>query len=105
VRADAPARYSAWLYLYWQIAAEVDATSRSRLWDALASGPRQDVDAIADRLRRGELPRLRVVSWLVYDQYLKMNRIPSGVRNYGEVINLLVRARFDDDWLPAVRQR
>ena len=104
VRAGVPAQYSAWLHLYWQINGEVRAADRPALTQALEAGPRQDIAAIADRLRRGQLPVLRNASWRVYDHYLRANRVGEGVRSYGEVVTLLLRARFEDGWIP-VRQR
>jgi hypothetical protein len=104
VRASVPEQYSGWLYLYWQVAGETDRRSRAQLLESMAPGPKADVEAIIARLRRGELPRLRVASWLVYDRYLKANRIESGVRSYGAVVSLLVRARFDPGWVPVVRR-
>jgi len=97
-----PAEYSGWLYLYWQITAELPPAMRGRVSSVLAGGPRQDLDAIADRLRRGQLPRLRTASWLAYDVYLKANRVASGVRSYGEVVTLVLRARFEDEWRPVL---
>jgi hypothetical protein len=70
---------------------------------ALATGPRADIEAIADRLRRGQLPPLRRASWAMYDQYLKANRVEAGVRSYGLVVTLLVQARFTGDWEPVRR--
>jgi hypothetical protein len=103
IRAGVPAQYSGWLYLFWQVNGEVDAEVRPRLWDALAAGPRADVEAVIDRVRRGQLPWLRTAGWAVYDQYLKANRVESGVRSYGAVITLILRARFDDGWTPVRR--
>lgn len=103
LRAGLPAQYSAWLYLYWQVSGEVGAADRMRLRDALGDGPRRDIDAIVDRLRRGQLPFLRNASWMVYDQYLRANRVEEGIRSYGEVITLILRARFDDGWTPVRR--
>jgi hypothetical protein len=100
VRAGVPARYSAWLYLYWQISGEVSPEERAGLRKALDAGPRRDIDAIVDRLRRGQLPMLRNASWRVYDHYLRANRVAEGVRSYGEVVTLLLRARFEDGWIP-----
>jgi hypothetical protein len=100
VRGDAAVQYSAWLYLYWQINGEVGVAERSRLREALDEGPRRDVDAIVERLRRGQLPILRNASWRVYDHYLRANRVEEGVRSYGEVVTLLLRARFEDGWVP-----
>jgi hypothetical protein len=97
------ARYSGWMFLYWQVAGEAAPASRARMATELRPGPRADIDAIIDRLRRGEFPLLRRVSWNVYDQYLKANRVESGVRSYSEVVTLILRARFEDGWTPVRR--
>lgn len=103
IRADVPTQYSGWLFLYWQINGEVGDEGRAALGAALGPGPRADIDAIIDRMRRGQLPQLRIVSWLVYDQYLKANRVEEGIRSYGAVVTLLLRARFDEGWTPVRR--
>jgi hypothetical protein len=103
IRAGVPAQYSAWLHLYWQINGDVGAVDRSTLAQALEAGPRQDLAAIVDRLRRGQLPLLRNASWRVYDHYLRANRVGEGVRSYGEVVTLLLRARFEKGWIPVRR--
>jgi hypothetical protein len=103
VRAGTPAQYSGWLSLYWQIGGEVDPENRRRLWDAVAEGPRRDVQAITNRLQRGQLPFLRNASWRIYDRYLRANRVEEGIRSYGQVINLVLRARFEDGWVPVRR--
>jgi hypothetical protein len=103
IRADMPAQYSGWLYLYWQVSGEVSAADRARLGQALADGPRRDINAIVMRLREGQLPALRNASWMVYDQYLKANRVEEGIRSYGEVVTLILRARFDEGWVPVRR--
>jgi hypothetical protein len=100
IRAGAPAQYSGWLYLFWQVSGEVDGAVRQRLWDGLDRGPRADLEAVIARVRRGQLPWLRTAGWAVYDQYLKANRVESGVRSYGAVITLILRARFEDGWTP-----
>jgi hypothetical protein len=89
--------------LYWQIAGELPADARAALAQALTAGPRDDLAAIAARLRRGDLPVLRRASWMVYDSYLKANRVEAGVRSYGEVVTLILRARFEDGWRPLRR--
>ena len=103
MRGDPPARYSGWLFLYGQITSEVDEAGRAQLASALGAGPRSDLQAVAERLQRGELPWLRTAGWQVYDQYLKANRVEEGVRSYGEVINLVLRTRFEPDWTPVRR--
>jgi hypothetical protein len=103
VRADAGSQYSGWLYLYWQVAGELPAAERADVAGALSSGPRADLAAIAARLQRGDLPALRRATWKVYDGYLKANRVEAGVRSYGAVVSLVLRARFEDGWRPVRR--
>ena len=103
LRAGVPAQYSAWLFLYWQVSGEVGEQDRARLAAALEPGPRRDVEAIVARLRRGRWPMLQRVGWAAYDQYLKANRVDEGIRSYGEVVTLILRARFDDGWIPVRR--
>jgi hypothetical protein len=103
IRADVGSQYSGWLFLYWELRADVDARERSELDSALAPGPRADLSAVATRLRNGQLPQLRRASWAVYDQYLKANRVEAGVRSYGAVVSLVLRARFDEAWIPKRR--
>ena len=103
LRADSASQYSGWLYLYWQIAGELPPDDRRLLARDLQAGPRADVAAIAARLRRGDLPLLRRATWMVYDSYLKANRVEEGVRSYGAVVDLILRARFEDDWRPVRR--
>jgi hypothetical protein len=104
IRADVPTQYSGWQYLFWQINGELGTEGRATLGAALAAGPRADLDAIVARVQRGQLPQLRTASWLLYDQYLKANRVEEGVRSYGAVVTLILRARFDPGWTP-VRRR
>jgi len=103
MRADVPARYSGWLFLYWQVSGEVDEAGRADLAKALGAGPRRDIEAIVERLRRGQVPWLRTAGWRVYDQYLKANRVEEGVRSYGAVVTLILRARFEPGWMPVRR--
>jgi hypothetical protein len=103
IRAAAPAAYSGWLFLYWQINSEVGSDDRRRLTAMLGEGPRRDVAAIIERMRKGQVPLLRDAGWRVYDQYLKANRVEEGVRSYGLVLTLLARTRFEDGWIPVRR--
>src|SRR5689334_2120365 len=103
LRADEAAQYSGWMYLYWQLANEVSPATRATLAAALAPGPRSDIDAIVARLLRGQLPALRRSSWMLYDTYLKANRVEAGVRSYGLVVTLILRAKFEEGWKPIRR--
>jgi len=104
VRAAGPAAYSGWLFLHWQISSEVGAADRKRLTAALAEGPRRDIEAIRERLRKGQVPQLRNASWRVYDRYLKANRVEQGIDSYGAVVTLILRARFEEGWTPVRKQ-
>ena len=103
LRAGEGARYSGWMYLYWQISGELAPEPRASLWNALEEGPRRDIQAVAERIRRGQLPALRTASWRVYDQYLRANRVEEGIRSYGAVVTLILRAQFGDGWVPVRR--
>jgi hypothetical protein len=103
LQGDVRAKYSGWMFLYWQLSGEVSAADRKLFAAMLESGPRRDVDDIIERLRRGRWPLLQRSSWQVYDQYLKANRVEAGIRSYGLVVTLILRAQFDEGWKPRVR--
>jgi hypothetical protein len=103
LRAGAASQYSAWLLMYWQVNAELTQEERAALAMAIEDGPRRDLEAIVTRLREGEWPLLRTAGWEVYDQYLKANRVEEGVRSYGLVVTLILRAKFDEGWIPVRR--
>jgi len=93
-------QYSGWLFVYEELIPVVRDRDRSELVRRLASGPREDLRAIFERERRQLNPRAFRASSVVYDRYLKANRIQSGVANYGEVAALLLGVRFGPDWTP-----
>jgi hypothetical protein len=103
LRASEAAQYSGWMFLYWQLANEVSGATRVKLAAALAPGPHADIDAIVERLQRGQLPALQRSSWALYDKYLKANRVEAGVRSYGLVVTLILRAKFEEGWKPVRR--
>jgi len=105
VRASTPAAYSGWLFLYWQVYGEAGPVIRRLLASGLEDGPRADVAAISERVRRGQVTVVRDAGWRVYDEYLKANRVEEGVRSYDLVLTLLARARFEDGWIPVRRER
>ena len=84
--------------------AELNQSERATLAAALTPGPRADIEAVVARLRRGEWPLLRNAGWQVYDQYLKANRVEEGVRSYGLVVTLVLRATFAEGWMPVRRE-
>ena len=82
-------QYSGWLDLWLHVLRNLPAPDRQGLLQALHGGPRQDLRAIEARLRRVK-PALSGVSWSVYDQYLRANRVTSGVANYDEMVSLVL---------------
>jgi len=103
IRAGVPAQYSGWMFLYWQISGEVDTRVRRELAAALIPGVRADINGVVERLQRGQLPLLRDASWIVYDQYLKANRVEEGIRSYGLVVTLILQSQFNPGWVPVRR--
>src|SRR5262245_65499983 len=71
IRAATPAAYSGWLFLYWEVSAEVSVSDRRQLAAGLEEGPRADVVAVAARVQRGQVRVIRDAGWRVYDGYLK----------------------------------
>jgi hypothetical protein len=103
VHGSALDQYSAWIFVFQEMLPIVGAETRSELVRGLDSGPREDLRAIAERARRQVNPDASRISSLVYDRYLKANRIPSGVANYGEVAGLLLGVQFGPDWTPKLK--
>ena len=103
IHGSAADQYSAWLFIFEEMMPLVGDNARSELVRRLAPGPLEDLRAIAERRRRQVNPRASRLSSLVYDRYLKANRIPSGVANYGEVAGLLIGVQFGPDWTPKLK--
>ena len=82
-------RYSGWLDILLHVLRALPPPTRHGAFEAIAKGPRADLRAIEARLRRVQ-PAVHYVSWSVYDQYLRANRVASGVADYGEVLTLVL---------------
>lgn len=100
--ASRAAQYSGWLSIYWHLRRVLPRERLQALERTLAPGPRNDLRGIAARLARG-LPAIQRASWQTYDQYLKANRVPSGVANYDEVLQLVLGVQADVDGRPRLR--
>jgi hypothetical protein len=94
-------RYSGWLFLYGEMAAA--SADRRELESRLAAGPREDLRAIADRIRREVDRTVLRIGWRVYDRYLKANRVSAGVSSYADVVRLALGVRFAADGTPLLR--
>jgi hypothetical protein len=82
-------RYSGWLDILLHVLRALPPATRQGTFEAIAKGPRTDLRAVEARLRRVQ-PAVHHVSWSVYDQYLRANRVASGVADYGEVLTLVL---------------
>jgi hypothetical protein len=89
------ARYSAWLFLYGQVLVTLGEKDRQEVAARLGPGPREDLQAIADRMRRHRQPLIADAGWRVYDRYLKANRVEAGTASYAEVVRLVLGVRLD----------
>jgi hypothetical protein len=89
LKADAGARYSAWLSLVFETASQLPRDEQRRVLAALEAGPRKDQEAIAERLR-SRVESVRRVSWQTYDRYLKSQGVQEGIRSYSRVVELLL---------------
>jgi hypothetical protein len=103
LRATTPNQYSGWLFLYSELAGAVRRDDRAGLAARLAPGPRADLQAIAERIRRQVTPVIATAGWRVYDSYLKANRVEAGAASYAEVVRLVLGAEFDSDFKPRLR--
>jgi hypothetical protein len=101
-RADSQAQYSAWLSLYFHLAGGLATADRRAIDVDLQDGPRRDMREIIARYQRSA-PRVRVVAWKMYDQYLKANRVTEGIASYDAVVTLILGTKFSIDWIPAVK--
>ena len=97
------ARYSAWIETFVLTLPALDGEERRARVERLPPAVRADLREAALRTERDEVPRLRLMAWTTYDRYLKANRVDSGVRNYSEVVQLIVGTRFGPGWRPVRR--
>jgi hypothetical protein len=102
MRGPVSAQYSAWLALYGTVAGALPRSEREDVMRALDEGPRADLRAISERIRRHVIPAASRAGYAVYDRFLKANRVEAGVRSYGEVLRLLLGTRFDENGAPIV---
>jgi hypothetical protein len=97
-------RYSAWLFLYDELAAALPPPIVKRIAASLDAGPRGDLLAIRERLQRNITPTVAAAGWRVYDSYLKANRVEEGAASYGGVVRLVTGTEFAANWIPRLRQ-
>ncbi len=88
--SDAADEYSGWLFLYGEVARTLPRAARDQETALLAEGPRADLLAIDERLRRETNPVVSDAGWRVYDRYLRANRIEAGAASYAQVVQLIL---------------
>ena len=89
LEGDDAMRYGGWSFLVPRLLAALPEASQQQLGAALGPGPRADFAAVRARLSR-TIPVVRRTARRINDRYLKLNRLPSGVASYGEVLQLAV---------------
>lgn len=105
MRGPAPSQYSGWLSLYGPVAGALTRDERASMTARLDAGPRNDLQAIADRIQRQTIPIASRAGYAMYDRFLKANRVESGVRSYGEVVQLMLGTNFDANGAPVRRRQ
>jgi uncharacterized protein DUF3810 len=103
MRGTPPVQYSGWLSLYGTVMNALPRSEREELARGLDKGPRADLSALADRVRRQTNPMASRAGYALYDRFLKANRVEAGIRSYGEVLRLLLGTRFTEDGTPVRR--
>jgi hypothetical protein len=89
LRAGPSAEYSAWLDVMSDAVNQLQPVTQRLVLQKLEAGPRQDEDAIRERLKALVQPVERA-AWKTYDQMLKSQGVDEGVQSYSRVIQLLI---------------
>jgi len=77
-------QYSGWLYLWGYL-----HTARGRL-DA---GPREDLQAITDRILSNRIQAISNIQSVLLDAHLKANAVPGGIRSYSDFVRLAIASQ------------
>jgi len=99
------ARYSAWLEAFLHTLPALSRDERREVRRRLPDLVQADLDAMARRTARDQVRAVSLPAWSLYDRYLRANRVAAGVRNYSEVVQLMVGTRFAPGWTPVVRSQ
>jgi hypothetical protein len=91
-------QYSGWLSIYLHLVRALPPADRVTALERLAPGPRRDLESIRRRLEHAQ-PLVQGAAWRAYDQYLRANRVESGIANYDAVTRLVLGSRYGRDHL------
>ena len=86
---DDQSRYSAWMFLLRHLLVHLSAEARAEHWRALDDGPLQDYRAVSARVGQAN-PVVSGGARRVYDQFLRANRVRTGIASYGLVVDLVL---------------
>lgn len=89
LRAGPAAEYSVWLDLVSEAAGQLQPVTQRIVLEKLEAGPREDQNAIRERLKKLVRPVERA-AWASYDQMLKSQGVEEGIQSYSRVIQLLI---------------
>ena len=89
MRAGPAGEYSAWLDLVSESVSQLQPVTQRLVLEKLAQGPRDDQQAIRERLKALVRPVERA-AWSTYDQMLKSQGVEEGVQSYSRVVQLLI---------------
>jgi len=103
LQGNEDAQYSAWLEAFLHTLPALDRDERREVRGRLPALVRADLEAMDRRTARDQVRAVRLTAWSLYDRYLRANRVASGVRNYSEVVQLMVGTRFGPGWRPVLR--
>lgn len=86
---DEQSRYSAWMFLLRHLLVHLTPEARTPIWQALDRGPLEDYRAVSARIGQANAT-VSEGARRVYDQFLRANRVASGVASYGLVVDLVL---------------
>jgi hypothetical protein len=89
IRSGPAGEYSAWLDLVSEASSQLQPVTQRLVLQQLEAGPREDQNAIRERLRKLIRP-VEQAAWASYDQMLRSQGVEEGVQSYSRVIELLI---------------
>jgi hypothetical protein len=89
MRSGPAGEYSAWLDLVSEATNQLQPVTQRLVLQNLAAGPRQDQNAIRERLKALVKP-VDQAAWAAYDQMLRSQGVEEGVQSYSRVVELLI---------------
>lgn len=89
MRSGPAGEYSAWLDLVSEATRQLQPVTQRLVLQQLGPGPRQDQNAIRERLKSIVEP-VDQAAWATYDTMLRSQGVEEGVQSYSRVIELLI---------------